>query len=493
MWIKSIRIIEPPYKKEFTFHPGVNLIHSSENSHGKTALIRFILYGLGFDIPDLQNLKMKKCFVTLTVINDNRTLTVYRHESDLQIRENDTVYDFHISHGLTDAQAQIFNSNNKKLMDSILGSIYIDQERGWTLLNRGKVIGKNEFQIDRFLNSVSKDDIEQLIRDRQILTKELERYRQLLTLSDKQRTLEDYDKKRINLSTLESAQADLDSFRIDLKSLKKEERRIRESISDNKKFMNYIDQMKLLINVDGKEMQLTHDMIVTCPDNMDFLKARITIIETKIEKIQKLIMEKEKQLSKIIEDQDSNEILDAYSVIPISKLNIDSDKIQSSIRLMNKKLKQLSEKINTAQDKTSLITELDRIIERNARVLEIEQYLKDASNPLCKVDKLKGFSGTNYRKVILSYRLAYASIIELTNNIVVPIIIDSPSGEVDETNINDMTNLLTECYSHHQIIIASINELKSLSKDNIIELKTENRLVDKLIDEGNLNHFIDTN
>ena len=490
MWIKHICIEEPPNKKEFTFHPGINLIHSHNNSYGKTTLLRFILYGLGFTIPNLEKLHMEQCFVTITVIHGDRTIIINRHESDISVEEfNEKTY-YRTPRELMAARSKIFNSDNKQLLESILGAMYIDQERGWTLLNRGKVIGSNEFQIESFLNSIAKDDVESLIIEKNKLSRELERYKQLLTLSDRQRTIDDFDKKRINLSEIESVQTSLDSLNIQLKSLKKEEKRIKESIKDNKKFIDYIDQMKLVIKVGGEIIPLTHDMIVTCPDNMSFLEARLEVTRMSISKITEKMIKTESELNKLLDEKKSDEIIEAYSIIPISKINIDSEKIQSSINLMKNRLSILNKQIESAQDKTKITTKLDSLILRNADELNVSQYIQNASRPLCKIEKLKGFSGTKYRKVILSYRLAYASLIEEVEKLTLPLIIDSPSGEVDDTNLSEMVNIFPKLYSHHQVIIASIDSLDSLEKDMTIELNTENKLIDVRKDENLLDVFL---
>lgn len=52
MIIKSIRIKNGLFSRYVEFSDYANLIHSQENSKGKTTLLRFLLYSLGYSIPN---------------------------------------------------------------------------------------------------------------------------------------------------------------------------------------------------------------------------------------------------------------------------------------------------------------------------------------------------------------------------------------------------------------------------------------------------------
>lgn len=63
----------------------------------------------------------------------------------------------------------IFGTNNKDILHNILGVFYFDQEKGWTLLNRGVVIGSIHFNIEEFVRGISGVDCSELIaRERQV-------------------------------------------------------------------------------------------------------------------------------------------------------------------------------------------------------------------------------------------------------------------------------------------------------------------------------------
>lgn len=71
MIFKSISIKEGMSERTITFSEGVNLIFSRENSKGKTTLLRFMLYSLGYNIPSTRKIKFEQCEVTTKSIAIN--------------------------------------------------------------------------------------------------------------------------------------------------------------------------------------------------------------------------------------------------------------------------------------------------------------------------------------------------------------------------------------------------------------------------------------
>ena len=64
MIFRSIHIKEGLSERKVDFIDGVNLIHSDRNSRGKTTLVRFLLYSLGYNIPNTRKIKFDRCEVT---------------------------------------------------------------------------------------------------------------------------------------------------------------------------------------------------------------------------------------------------------------------------------------------------------------------------------------------------------------------------------------------------------------------------------------------
>ena len=57
--------------------------------------------------------------------------------------------------------------------------IYIDQDKGWTLLNRGKAIGNNRFDVNDFIAALSGIDVSRINHELKNLDIELEKYKSI--------------------------------------------------------------------------------------------------------------------------------------------------------------------------------------------------------------------------------------------------------------------------------------------------------------------------
>ena len=383
---------------------------------------------------------------------------------------------------------ELFQINNNQLIECVLGSMYIDQDRGWSLLNRGKVLGRNSFDIDKFISSFSNDQFYSLVEKRNALSNECKKYKKLINLFDRQRTLNNYSIERIDLSVLESLQVSLTTEKANLSYLKKEEKRLQHSLEDNKRFLQYIDQMKLVLNIDGAERLLTHDMIVSVPDNLNLINTRRKIIQTKIEKSKQVISNYEEQVDKYISQKNTEQIVESFSIIPLSKTDLNPLEIQASIDVMMKTINGMDSNIKELLNNNEALATIEHYIKRNSRFLGVYEYIVNKT-PHCRIkEELKKYTGTDYKKIVLSYRLAYVSLIRDKCNVILPIIIDSPKNEVDRNNLNLMMGLLHEFYKDHQIIIASIDLIHTA--DHVIELKTSKKLIDDPQTHPSINEYL---
>lgn len=476
MLIKEIHLTEGMYHKDVIFQEGINHIYSHHNSCGKTTLLRLILHGLGFTVPNLNELTLDKCQVKLIIVSGSNVYNTSRNGRYLVVEKNNSESQTYIlPRQSKDVLREILQINNDSLIECVLGSMYIDQDRGWSLLNRGKVLGKNSFDIDRFISSFSDDNLISLVEKRSALFNEQKRYKTLISLFDRQRTLENYSTERIDLSVLEALQVDLSTEKVNLSYLKKEEKRLRQSLNDNQKFLQYIDQMKLVLCIDGEEMPLTHDMIVSCPDSLNLINSRLNIIKAKIEKSKEIVSNCEDKINRFIKEKQTEQIVESFSVIPLSKTELNPLEIQSSIDVMKESIEEMDAEIKELMNNSTIVYDIDSYIERNSKYLGVYDYIKN-KKPHCLIKELKTYSGTDYKKIILSYRLAYISVIEERYNVTLPIIIDSPKNEVDDENLNLMVDLLNKYYKKHQILIASIDSIPTAN--NIIELQSSKKLID---------------
>lgn len=149
MKIKSIYISQGMFCTERFFESGFNLIYSEKNSTGKTTLMRCLLYGLGYAIPGTKKFKIEVCSVKVVLEKDDGTLlTLNRNTVDsIELIEEEMQFSYALPVQSTELHGKIFGTDNEDILNNLLGAIYIDQEKGWTLLNRGKVIAGVHFNI----------------------------------------------------------------------------------------------------------------------------------------------------------------------------------------------------------------------------------------------------------------------------------------------------------------------------------------------------------
>lgn len=153
MIFKSIRLKEGFFERAIIFSEGVNLIHSEKNSCGKTTLLRFMLYALGYNIPNTRKIKFDRCEVELVIECETVGEILLLRHSDIAIEATvkDQKRTFVLPEQQNDLHTIIFGTENVDILGNLLGAFYVDQEKGWTLLNRGVVIGSIHFKIEELI------------------------------------------------------------------------------------------------------------------------------------------------------------------------------------------------------------------------------------------------------------------------------------------------------------------------------------------------------
>ena len=67
MIIRTVYLKEGLFERRIDFSPHVSLVHSCKNSCGKTTLLRFILHGLGYNIPNTRKINFNNCEVRISI------------------------------------------------------------------------------------------------------------------------------------------------------------------------------------------------------------------------------------------------------------------------------------------------------------------------------------------------------------------------------------------------------------------------------------------
>lgn len=458
MRIKEICIIDGLFKRKIDFINQTNLIYSEENSCGKTTLIRFILYSLGYQIPSTKNLKFENCSVSCSVELDNGDiLQLYRpNYFSIFIKGKDK--SFALPEQRDDLHELLFGTKNKDILHNILGAYYFDQEKGWTLLNRGVVIGSIHFNIEELIRGLSGLDCSKLIaRERQV-NLDLSKYKQMYSIAQYRDSVQQDSLIADNYE--EKSEIELQQLMIEKTNLQREISRVGKSISGNKKFMDFVDEMKLLVlTEDGQQINVTKDNIVGLNDSVDYLivkkKLMMQELSEVLKKIERVISQQtnEKQQLSFFKSESLVEVFDKQIV----KVPINQVAIKNAMDELGKERKELREQISRlSRSDNSVVSSMYQTVVSYAEELGIINS-EHLTQKYLFTSNLKELSGAVLHKMVFAFKLGYIKEIEKNLNIKLPIILDSPRGkEVDDNNISLMMDILKRDFNENQIIIASI-------------------------------------
>jgi len=325
--------------KKFQFDLGTTLIYSKKNSRGKTSLIRLVLYALGYPIPSTKGINFSKLNLEIGIIQRNQKMILRRHDTIINVEVNKNIRTYKLPEDFTEVLANIFEIEDPKLADNLLGLIYFDQDKGWTLLNRGIVIGKIRFKIETLLDGISNTDAEKIqieMDSKKEERKVLLQIRTLLTLNMESRKNED----DINWSGIDEIQDQIRSIDMDINKKKFKISRLDEIIKSNDRFYKLIDDMHLVIKVDNRAIPVSKENIMDFNFNQAVLTAQIARekrgLSDCIVQRNKMSKDLNKQLS-LFSDQDQiRRFNDA-----IGKIDITQDSMESTLKENSREINRL--------------------------------------------------------------------------------------------------------------------------------------------------------
>lgn len=465
MIFRSIKIKEGEIQRLIEFSEKNNIVFSLANSKGKTTLLRLLLYSIGYNIPNTKHIKFEDLDIESTIKLDNgEYITLHRTSRDyIVLKKGDDETIFILSSQETELLKIIFNVENQDLINNLLGLFYFDQEKGWTLLNRGVVIGSIRFNIEELIRGIADIDCSELIRKREAKKQDLLKYKQMFSVAKYQETL-DIDSNNLATDTYNTrVDIRLNQCRMELNLLKAELNRINKVLKDNKTFKNFIAEIGLVIKTpEGQILPVTDENIVGLNDTIDFLIAKRQILVSQYKQLQNKLEEIERerriediQLSFFQDEETISQIFDKR----IASIPINEIAVKNGINHLEKEIKNLSVQIKNISQNTkharSIVTSIftntkNYLLELNLNETKITERYLFTSN-------LKELSGAILHKTVFAFRLACLSEVQNHLGIKFPIILDSPSGkEIDKKNIQAMIQILKRDFSENQIIIASI-------------------------------------
>lgn len=475
MIIESLIIKIGMEEKKFLFFSGSNLIHSRDNSRGKTTLLRLILYSLGYNIPGTRKFSFRNCTTEINLTLDSgKSVMLLRSSTDYIVVHSESKQQ---TICLPDQKVYLdellFGTSNINIVNNLLGTYYFDQEKGWTLLNRGKVIGSIHFNVEELIQGLSNRDCIALKETEAKLCRELSRFQQISNVAKYKESLELNSGSIITEQIENEVDVLIAQKQLELNDLKTELRRIDKVLQGDRQLRAFIEDMKLLVQASSGELiPVTSDNIVGLNDCIELLIAKRKIKAAEFKNLSN-------SLNTLIQEKESREEPKLFSVESIAdvfdemiqKFPFGHVNIENIINELKDEITSVRAQITEATRKNNeIVTSLYENVVKYSGELGVGDNSSIAKGYLF-TSNLKELSGAILQKTVFSFKLAYISEIKKRIGIKLPIILDSPSGkELDQSNVQLMMSILNRDFSDHQIILASIHQY-NLPEINVIELQ----------------------
>lgn len=468
--------------KQFSFSD-TTLIHSRNNSVGKTTLIRLLLYGMGYTIPSTNGFDFSKKKIKLVLLDSqNKEMTFLRKGYELSIYSKKIKKEYYLKkNGRDDRHLKILSIlyqgiTEPKILSNMLGLHYFDQDKGWTLFNGGTVIGGIDFNVDSLLEGLTSLDIAERnekirnLKDKKKTYKQLEtvlKWKNSFGFRNENTDWENFDKLQ---NQLKSIDFEIDKKQTNLKKLS-------DIKLKNTDFEEYISDFRIRVKTSaGDNIIVTKDNIVGFEENQKIIDAKIAIEKRELEKLQLKRIEKNDQINDEIGLVDNQERI-SHFVETVSNLDLNINDVKKIINNINNNLSKEKKNLESALRLNNTINKIYKRICSYADMLGVRECIDRDSRFLFK-HKLTGYSGARRHLTYFGFKLAILKEIQEKFGISVPIILDSPrSGELTSENFEKMLKLLFDEFSGNQIIVASIHKPKEKFDKQIT-------LTKKLLDSG---------
>lgn len=454
MRLNSLTVRDGLAKGEYHFD-SLNVIYSVHNAQGKTTLLRCLLYALGYQVPATKGLRFERMEFDLSVRTENGGNLMLKRRGNVidVVRENESI-SYSLPVQVNDLHRQIFDISNPLVLDNLLGAYYLDQEKGWTLLNRGKVIGGIRFSLEDLLSGLSEKSFVDHQRSLASVDRELRRYRQM-------RQLAQYKVEIQESGTLDAAMMPTEKMTVEIMRLMNEKRswenelaRLKVAIRRNEDFKKYIAAMCLKVRCpNGEVVPVTEETILDFKniDNLVAYKAKNARVK---------ISELDNKIAKIEDVLENNNTLfgpmqtsaDEFNV-QVSRIRIDSAAVERMIGTLEKRKKSLQAVINTSlSSSAAAVAIMQNIVWAYLDELGVDKKYGDIFT-----HDLKSSSGTLFYIQVFAFKAAYIRTIRERTGCVLPFILDSPHGrEVEETVVRKVYRIVCRDFSGHQVLLATI-------------------------------------
>ncbi|MCY7112872.1 hypothetical protein [Streptococcus oralis] len=469
MKFKLLKVINGYESKLFEFGEKTE-IHSDINSVGKSTLLRLLFYAMGYPIPSTKKIRFSK-LQTKLVLETEKEIILSRRDNNISLEIEGVTENLELPRDLYYILGKVFETSNINVLESLLGCIYLDQDKGWTLLNRGTVIGGIKFKVETLIEGISEKDIANLKIEVEKITSELKRLKELqkivLFQSENFNLMEQSNFQSNKSSDIEK---DILIVRSNKNELLKKLSTLKELATKNEGYLSYIESLGLSVRCStGEIVELSRDNILGFDDIQKIIDLRIFHLNQEIDKLSKREIELKQEIENsqyLVRVENPIKLFEQRLQLIVAPREI----IEDEIRRLKQRKKELENYIKISLRDDTNQNLFDNIL-KFATKLGVEEYLNIDKNFVFTSD-LKSLSGTVLHKLVFCYKMAYITEIQKYLGITLPIVLDSPSGrEVDQKNIEDMFNILNTDFRYNQIIIASIFKYSEFDADKLIDIQ----------------------
>lgn len=443
-------------RSEYTFG-GVTVVASQHNGTGKTTLLRCILYALGYPIPSMRGLAFETMEFELALTTDtNREIRLRRLGSIVKAISQDSAEEqvFSLPAELTDLHRLVFGIEDATVLSNLLGAYYLDQEKGWTLLNRGKVIGNIHFSIEDFLRGLTGRPCTEERNRLATVEEEIRKYRYMLSVADYQADLDESSDSVPSETPVDDVMREILRLRNQRKPLVNEMRRLRMAVKNHNEFREYINSMHLRVKgPNGEPIPVTSATLLDFADMQDLLSAKLADCQLKISSIdnQMAAMEKKQENTNVLFTVETK--IQRFAE-ELSRVHVDVPAVERILSNLQKQRKKLKDILRDALSREQIVVKsLAKTVVAYLKEFGIDEQL--GGNIF--TNDLKSISGALFHLQVFAFKISYAKLVREKTGCVLPLIIDSPNGrEVEKDTVEKMLKILLRDFSDHQIIIATI-------------------------------------
>ena len=482
MIIKQLTLKEGMECSSDSFSEKHNLVFSETNTKGKTTYLRLLFYSLGYPIPNMKGINFEKIETTIVFSEKDREYSVERNGNFLQLSVDSEKLYFTLPSEHDAFLSYIFQYENLKVIRNLLGFLYIDQDKGWSLLNRGTVVGRIKFNIEELLAGLNNTDISNLLEKRKRLEYDRDKYSALLNIQELSEQVYEHHGE-IFVSDVEKELSEKIAYiNLQISTLNDSLREINALIRGEKHFYNYINSMKLFVKGPNGDIPVSRDTLAYAPESTEFQRARRSVLVTDIEKLKREKANLESQLSdytiknsqtSFIPQESKGDIIDKKLA---SFSSVDQDMVSDLLAKVTEELRQTKGAIKaTVKNNNSYITKIYNYVLDYATRLEVEKKMVQKEDYIFTSD-LKSMSGAVLQKMVFAFKVAFLKVIEEAMGTRLFMVIDSPkSKELDDKNTELIMDLINKELSDNQVFIASIYEFECENKITISSRAIEAR------------------